>query len=55
MEDESIGDGLELLIHMLDSKLSYGCEFYGCQVPIAMSTLTERYFLTLTQAKPCLH
>ena len=39
----------ELVIHMLDSQLPYGCEFYGCEVSLALTPVTERCFLTLTQ------
>lgn len=40
----------ELCIHMLDSQLAYGNEFYGCDVSLALTPMTERCFLTLTQA-----
>lgn len=39
----------ELFIHMLDSQLPYGYEFYGCDVSLALTPMTERCFLTLTQ------
>ena len=39
----------ELFIHMLDSQLPYGYEFYGCDVSIALTPITERCFLSLTQ------
>ena len=39
----------ELFIHMLDTQLSYGYEFYGCDVALALTPITERCFLTLTQ------
>lgn len=39
----------ELCIHMLDSQLAYGNEFYGCDVSLALTPMTERCFLTLTQ------
>ena len=39
----------ELYIHMLDSQLPYGHEFYGCDVSLALTPMTERCFLTLTQ------
>ena len=39
----------ELFVHMLDSQLPYGCEFYGCDVSLALTPMTERCFLTLTQ------
>ena len=39
----------ELFIHMLDSQLPYGYEFYGCDVSLAFTPITERCFLSLTQ------
>lgn len=40
----------DLYIHMLDAQLSYGFEFYGCDVSLALTPITERCFLSLTQA-----
>ena len=42
-------DDNELYIHMLDTQLPYGCEFYGSDVSLALTPVTERCFLTLTQ------
>ena len=42
-------DDNELYIHMLDTQLPYGHEFYGCDVSLAITPMTERCFLTLTQ------
>ena len=39
----------DLYIHMLDAQLSYGFEFYGCDVSLALTPITERCFLSLTQ------
>lgn len=39
----------ELFIYMLDSQLPYGYEFYGSDVALALTPITERCFLTLTQ------
>ncbi|XP_048577711.1 dynein axonemal heavy chain 8 isoform X3 [Nematostella vectensis] len=38
------------LIHMLDAQLPYGCEFYGDESGLALTPITERCFLSLTQA-----
>ncbi|XP_068697910.1 dynein axonemal heavy chain 8-like [Montipora foliosa] len=40
----------EVYIHMLDSQFPYGNEFYGSDVSLALTPMTERCFLTLTQA-----
>jgi len=37
------------VIYILENKFSYGCEFYGNQVGIAMTSITERCFLTMSQ------
>ena len=42
----------EVLVQMLDAQLAYGGEFYGCDVSLALTPLTERCFLTLTQVRP---
>ena len=39
----------EVYIHMLDSQFPYGNEFYGSDVSLALTPMTERCFLTLTQ------
>ena len=39
----------EVYVHMLDSQLPYGYEFYGCDVSLALTPITERCFLSLTQ------
>ena len=39
----------EIYVHMLDSQLPYGYEFYGCDVSLALTPITERCFLSLTQ------
>ena len=44
-------DQNEIFIHMLDSQLPYGYEFYGCDVSLALTPITERCFLSLTQVK----
>ena len=41
----------EIYVHMLDSQLPYGYEFYGCDVSLALTPVTERCFLSLTQVK----
>ena len=46
---EDVQESNELFIHMLDSQLPYGYEFYGCDVALALTPITERCFLTLTQ------
>ncbi|RDD45872.1 Dynein heavy chain 5, axonemal [Trichoplax sp. H2] len=37
-------------IWVLDTKFNYGFEFYGCMSPIIMTPLTDRCFLSLSQA-----
>lgn len=44
-------DQNEIFIHMLDSQLPYGYEFYGCDVSLALTPITERCFLSLTQVR----
>ena len=39
----------DLYIHMLDAQLPYGFEFYGCEDSLALTPITERCFLSLTQ------
>ena len=39
----------EIILQMLDTQLPYGCEFYGGEVSIALTPVTERCFLSLTQ------
>lgn len=46
---------VELCIHMLDSQLAYGNEFYGCDISLALTPMTERCFLTLTQVTEFFH
>ena len=46
---EDVQESNELFIHMLDSQLPYGYEFYGCDVALALTPISERCFLTLTQ------
>lgn len=41
----------EIYVHMLDSQLPYGYEFYGCDVSLALTPITERCFLILTQVR----
>lgn len=41
----------EICVHMLDSQLPYGYEFYGCDVSLALTPITERCFLSLTQVR----
>lgn len=41
----------EIYVHMLDSQLPYGHEFYGCDVSLALTPITERCFLSLTQVR----
>ena len=41
----------EIYVHMLDSQLPYGYEFYGCDVSLALTPITERCFLSLTQVR----
>ena len=35
---------------MLDTKFAYGYEFHSCNFPVMLTPLTERCFLSLTQA-----
>lgn len=43
------GDGkYHALLHMVEHELVYGNEFYGSQVPITMTPITERSFITLS-------
>ena len=39
-----------LTLRMLDAKLDYGYEFLSCNFPVVLTPLTERCFLSLTQA-----
>lgn len=41
---------IEPLIYILDTKYQYGCEFYGAQSTIVPAPVTERCFLTMSQA-----
>ena len=41
----------DVYVHMLDSQLPYGHEFYGCDVSLALTPITERCFLCLTQVR----
>ncbi|XP_028415382.1 dynein heavy chain 8, axonemal-like isoform X2 [Dendronephthya gigantea] len=38
------------LLHLLENDLEYGNEFYGSRMPIVLTPITERCFLTLTKA-----
>ncbi|KAF6030092.1 hypothetical protein EB796_011605 [Bugula neritina] len=51
VEDEKMAP----VIYILENKFSYGCEFYGNQVGIAMTSITERCFLTMSQALSSSH
>ena len=37
-------------LHVLDTKFDYGHEFRSCNFPVMLTPLTERCFLSLTQA-----
>ena len=40
---------MEPVIFVLENRFCYGCEFYGNQVGLAMTSITERCFLTMAQ------
>ena len=37
------------LLHLLEMDLEYGNEFYGSRMPVVLTPMSERYFLTLTK------
>eukprot|EP00795_Rhopilema_esculentum_P017364 gene17364-8957_t len=47
---ENESDELSLALHVLNTKFDYGYEFTNCKFPIIMTSLTERCFVSLTQA-----
>ncbi|XP_066278010.1 uncharacterized protein [Branchiostoma lanceolatum] len=49
MHESGEGSGNHQLC-ILDGRYEYGCEFLGGRLPLAMTALTERCFLTMSQA-----
>ena len=45
---------MEPVIFILENRFSYGCEFYGNKVGVAMTAITERCFLAMTQVSSSL-
>ena len=43
-------DVLEPALYMLDEKFEYGCEFYGAQPTVGITALTDKCFLSMSQA-----
>ena len=39
-----------MLLYILDESYEYGCEFYGAAPAIGLTPLTERCFLSMSQA-----
>ncbi|KAJ8314952.1 hypothetical protein KUTeg_007102 [Tegillarca granosa] len=50
LQDVALQDKQEPLIWILDTPYSYGNEFYGTDAGVALTPLTEKCFLTMSQA-----
>ena len=37
-------------LYILDQRYSYGCEFYGAQTSVELTPLTDKCFLSMSQA-----
>ena len=44
---------MEPVVYIMENRFSYGCEFYGNQIGVAMTAITERCFLAMSQV--CLY